>query len=125
MRPDRYAACQYCLARGSWKEAELRILHRAVKFESDLEALQEEARVIPAVHTKPSGDTGEHPVHVAVRSRLKALQSELRMVGLQCSAALTEISARKTTGVRHNGIVLLGNIHCWQDAMVLLADKLR
>jgi len=73
------------LARGSWKEAELRILHRALKLESDLEALQEEARVIPAIYTKPSGDIGEHPVHVAVRSRLKALQSELRVVGLQCS----------------------------------------
>jgi hypothetical protein len=82
---EQLSWCQYCLARGSWKQAELRILHRAVKLETDLETLQEEARHVPAVYTKPSGDIAEHPIHVAVRSRLKSLQSELRMVGLQCS----------------------------------------
>jgi hypothetical protein len=42
-----------------------------------------------------------------------------------CSAALIEISARETMGVRHNEIVLLEKMHCWQDATVLLAEKLR
>ena len=82
---EQLAWGQYCLARGSWKEAELRILHRSVKLETDLETLQEEARATPAIYTKPSGDLSEHPVHLAVRGRLKSLQSELRMIGLQCS----------------------------------------
>jgi hypothetical protein len=82
---EQLAWGQYCLARGSWKEAELRILHRAVKLETDLETLQEEARATPAIYTKPSDDISEHPVHLAVRGRLKSLQSELRMIGLQCS----------------------------------------
>ena len=76
---------QYCLARGSWKEAELRILHRAVKLETELADIQEEAREIPTVYEKPSGDIAEHPIHGAVRNALKTLQSELRMIGLQCS----------------------------------------
>lgn len=82
---EQLAWGQYCLGRGGWKTAELRILHRAVKLESELEVMQEEASDIPTVYEKPSGDIAEHPHHGAVRNKLKTLQSWLRMVGLQCS----------------------------------------
>jgi hypothetical protein len=82
---EQLAWSQYCLSRGSWKDSELRILHRVVRFETELEEIQEEARDIPTVYERPSGDIAEHPIHGAVRNKLKTLQSELRMVGLQCS----------------------------------------
>jgi hypothetical protein len=82
---EQLAWCQYCLARGSWKEAELRILHRAIRLETELEQLQEEASATPTIYEKPSGDLAEHPIHGCVRNKFKTLQSELRMVGLQCS----------------------------------------
>lgn len=82
---ERTAWNQYCLARDSWKAAELRTLFRIVKLETEIKKLEREARKHDRFYKRANGDWVQHPIHAEIRNQRKLLQSDLRVIGLQTS----------------------------------------
>lgn len=73
---------QYISSRFDWQHAELRIVHKIVKLESLYRKLTLEALDIPAFYEKSSGDLAPHPIHSEIRQTHKAIQMEVRSLGI-------------------------------------------
>ena len=79
---EKTAFDHYGAFRIGWTVAELRGLHRLVRLESKIAALEKVAESSEQFIPKHDGTLTVHPVHKEIRDESKVMQTQLRLLGL-------------------------------------------